>query len=520
MRPLEPRALLTLHLTLPLVTPDLHVSHRVRSDAALLGAPVRRRVRVRVGLLCRREARDPQLVPGDGRVQELRGELVSLEWLQKIGNIQERLSEFGVNLSSGVSVNAHRPFYSANNRFAWSSGIELPLEVDTAHMEQCVKYSSIGLLPITCYTDIEAFPLLCQRVSPRKAGISELKSLLLPNLNSYKLTFKSINYSVESCDYFSFVRVDYNWYHSYQAKMLCETVNSELIGIPRNEECQLIDECLNLRVKSKPPKLMLNMYLKMYARNGSLEIFRDPSGKTINDSNCSWSDLVKYEYNDADEKYCVYVEQSKTISQFKCKNKDTTDFVGVICRQCRPNSKYPYIKSRIFKRSTESTWMTFIQTQSLASTRPIASIGHSGFSTSPLYLPPSSHHLYLILLALCAVLIVLLAFALALALSVLRIRRVLVKDSVTACHSDTGLKCDGKRSRALTTASASAQCVSSSVGHVRPLPVRHLGPATAGHSRGDGAAAPSAAAGPDVRHGGRGLHPGPDLLRSHRVPRR
>ena len=96
--------------------------------------------------------------------------------------------------------------------------------------------------------------------------------------STYKLTFRSINYSVEFCDYFSFVRTDYNW---YQAKMLCETFNSELLGIPRNEECQLVDEYLNIRVKSKPPKLMLNMHLKMYARNGSFEIFRDPSGKQL-----------------------------------------------------------------------------------------------------------------------------------------------------------------------------------------------------------------------------------------------
>ena len=129
---------------------------------------------------------------------------MSLEWLQKIENIQERLSGRRVNLSSGVFVNAHRPFYSANDRFAWSSGIELSLEVETAYMEQCVKYSSIGLLPITCYTDTEAYPLACQRVSPRKTSISDLESLLFiaPNQNSYKLTFKSINYSAKSCNYF------------------------------------------------------------------------------------------------------------------------------------------------------------------------------------------------------------------------------------------------------------------------------------------------------------------------------
>ena len=77
MRPFEPRTLRPLHLPLSLVLPELHFNHSIRSDAALRGAPVRRlvrvRIRVRVGLLCRRDARHLQLVPGDGRVQELRG---------------------------------------------------------------------------------------------------------------------------------------------------------------------------------------------------------------------------------------------------------------------------------------------------------------------------------------------------------------------------------------------------------------------------------------------------------------
>ena len=74
MRPFEPRALLTLVVCLSL-TFLLNFTLLVasESDAALRGAPVRLAVRVRVGLLCRREAREPQLVRGDVRVQRIRG---------------------------------------------------------------------------------------------------------------------------------------------------------------------------------------------------------------------------------------------------------------------------------------------------------------------------------------------------------------------------------------------------------------------------------------------------------------
>ena len=192
------------------------------------------------------------------------GELVSLEWLQKIENIQERLSGRGVNLSSGVFVNAHRPFYSASG-FAWSSGLKLELQEEVTLMEECVAYFSTGLRPINCDSDIEAYPLVCQRVSPRIVGTSELESLLL---SAQKLNFsrKTLNYTAESCDYSSLVRYGYNW---YQAKKFCETISSELLGIPREQECRLIDENFNLRVDIKNPEYS---YLNIQSRRFN---FRD-----------------------------------------------------------------------------------------------------------------------------------------------------------------------------------------------------------------------------------------------------
>ena len=45
-------------------------------------------------------------------MEDFDGELVSLELRTKIEEIQKRLSGNGMNLSSGVFVNAHRSFYS------------------------------------------------------------------------------------------------------------------------------------------------------------------------------------------------------------------------------------------------------------------------------------------------------------------------------------------------------------------------------------------------------------------------
>ena len=341
------------------------------------------------------------------------GELLALEWPAKIEDIHKRLTSRGVDLSSGVFVNAHRPFYSANDRFAWRSGMEFSLEVDTDYMEQCVKFSSTGLRPITC-DSFEKFPLLCQRVFPRKTDTSELQNLLLSAQRNLNVSFTSIIFAAESCDYFSFVRFDYNW---YQAKKLCETINSELLGIPRIEECKLIGECLNMRLKSKIPQVFINMHLKMYARNGSFEIFRDPLGEIINVSHCVWNDKLKYTEYDA---YCVVVEQGSKLSQIKCSNKDTTDLVGLIRRQCRSNSNYsyPYIRRSYLMRSTE---LILTETRTIAP----ASISKSGLRTS-------AHLVYIIsvLVVVNVVLVVALVF------SLLRNCRARMYDTAIAYEED------------------------------------------------------------------------------------
>lgn len=66
------------------------------------------------------------------------GELVSLEWPEKILDIQKQLKNYAVNMSRALFVNAHKPFYSGNNQFAWKTGGTLDLNKDSNLMEECV----------------------------------------------------------------------------------------------------------------------------------------------------------------------------------------------------------------------------------------------------------------------------------------------------------------------------------------------------------------------------------------------
>ena len=273
------------------------------------------------------------------------GELVSLEWPEKIEDIQKLLSGRGVKLSNGVFVNAHRPFYSANG-FAWRSGMKLQLQEDVSSSEECVKYSSTEFWPIQCVSEFQEFPLVCQRFSPRTP---EMESLLMGarDLKASINWLNHTNYSAESCVYSSIVRFDYTW---YQAKQLCENINGELLGMPTKEECRLIDDILNKRVKSKHPELFLNVHAKMYARNDSYETFHDFSGKTFNDSECVW----RYEENK--EEYCVLVKQNKILSPHKCQRKDSPGLKGFICKQCRPNT-HSYEKTTSYNYSTSYIYL-------------------------------------------------------------------------------------------------------------------------------------------------------------------
>ena len=172
-------------------------------------------------------------------------------------------------------------------------------------------------------------------------GTSELENLLL---SAQKLDFsrKTLNYSAESCDYFTLGRFGYSW---YQAKTFCETISSELLGIPREQECRQIDENFNLRVNLKNPEFSyFNIHLKMYARNESTEKFRDFSGKTINDSFCGWSEENLKRSKD---KYCVVFNNDKTISSIEC----------------------------------DANSPSILVTSTIVTKTPAAPIAHSGFST-------------------------------------------------------------------------------------------------------------------------------------------
>ena len=288
-----------------------------------------------------------------GECRKLGGELVSLERPKDIEDIRELLSGRRVQLSNGVFVNAHRWLYSVTG-FAWPSGKKLqtqPLLEEVNSFQECVKYFSTEFWPIGCNSDFHVFPLVCQRDSPRKTPDMKSSMLAAWDLNAAKwIQLNHINYTEECCDYSYIVRFDYTW---YQAKQLCENINGELLGMPRNEECRLIDAILTKRVKEKYPELFLNVHAKMYSRNDSYETFRDFSGKTFKNSECVWSNTLKYEENDKEE-YCVVVKQNKTLSQHKCKQEDPSGLKAIICIQYRLNT-YPYEKRTRNNSSTPNT---------------------------------------------------------------------------------------------------------------------------------------------------------------------
>ena len=341
------------------------------------------------------------------------GELVSLE-SRDIEDMQERVRELGVNLTNGIFVNAHLPFYSANDRFAWSNGIELPLEKLPYLMEQCVKYSLNTFQPIACDKSNETFPLLCERVFQPKFILDPRKMYKhLLTLPLYKHVFKSINYSAESCDYYSFKKFEYNW---YEVKKLCGTFNAELLGIPRSEECQLVDEFFTNNDYGQAPQVFLNIHLKMYARNGSSEIFLDPSGKTIHESNCSWKEDHNIRANRVEDgRDCIIVVQGKTILPFNCHENFRNKLKGFICKQCRPNN-YSYLRKSESMRCLETT-----------SIQSLGYICQSGVSTP----------VTISIISACVMIIVVLLVALV--LSVLRNRRT--RDNVNgveaACNTVT-----------------------------------------------------------------------------------
>ena len=138
------------------------------------------------------------------------------------------------------------------------------------------------------------------------------------------------------------------------------------------------------------------------------------------------------------------------MDRVKCSHRDPTDLIGMICRQCRPNGNYPYVKRRIYMQTTESTWMT--STQSMASTeitesvassltmaftinsRPIALIGFSGLSNS-------DHLLYYIILSISVLLNALLVVWLVLCLLCKR-RTLVALPQPTASRPDLNTRPD------------------------------------------------------------------------------
>ena len=246
----------------------------------------------------------------------------------------------------------------------------------------------------------------------------------------------------------------------------------------------------------------------MFPRNGSYEIFCDPSGKTIIDWKCSWNYNKLLNDADAEEKYCVLVDESRTLSQFKCSRKDATDFVGMICRQCRS------IRRAVSKPSTETIWIT--STSSMASTQTLT-LNKSLESTQSL----ASYELLWSTQPLAPIdQLCLISFSSFSALrSSLRLSRRLC---TPICATAT-------RSRSLQAAPHSRRPPKPRIHNCLRLRTKQLfvsRTSTGAQQQLDTAAAmdlpppsPTARRRTDVRHAGRGPLPGPELIERHWVRR-
>lgn len=258
------------------------------------------------------------------------GELVSLEWPEKLRDIQTLLTEYRANYSNGLFVNAHKPFYSANNQFAWKSGetLEQIAEPTTNIMEQCAFIINSHFYAIACDKELMSIPLICQRDS-RRIFVGPDSTTLLITMN--EISHKQIKYQTETCEYLSFIRSNFNW---YQSKIFCETINAELIGVPKKEECQLIvapQFAGDLAV-------FLNVHLYLYSKNFSDFTYKDNADKSIDEFACSFTNNIIQKTN----ALCIeLVRDTKTISSVECDSKSTRNPKGFICRQCRPKQYKP-----------------------------------------------------------------------------------------------------------------------------------------------------------------------------------
>ena len=264
------------------------------------------------------------------------GELVLLEWPEKVQAIRDQLTGYEVNLSRGLFVNAHKQFYWANDQFAWKSGETIDITANQT-FDECVyfsdKSSSYSLSAIQCDEKLVLISLICQRSTRRIHFGSLMESYRFPLSSNWKRT--QLKYPHEQCEYFTFVRDVLNW---YQAKTYCEIISSELMGVPNKEECQLIDQSQLLN--PKPFNVFLNLHLYLYSRNFSAFLFNDNLGNSLDESQCNFNNAGKF--TEVANQFCIQLEVSvakqKTILTVGCKSREERLLKGFICKQCRPTN--------------------------------------------------------------------------------------------------------------------------------------------------------------------------------------
>lgn len=241
------------------------------------------------------------------------GELISLEWPEKMLDFQEYLAKLGGNISKIVFVNAHKQFYSGNGKFKWKSGIVLEISKNEELLEECVYVENSSFINIPCDED-KLILLICQRTS----------QILIPYSVPVKRISKTqIKYTNTICEYFTYISSTIKW---YEALLFCEWINSELIGIPNKEECHIISSSKSL---ARNLFIYLNLHPFTYKYFNSELNFTDL--KSI-EPICNGSNEI--DRNDL----CVRLSINDMILRsVHCEtNSSRSTSIGFICKQCRP----------------------------------------------------------------------------------------------------------------------------------------------------------------------------------------
>ena len=118
------------------------------------------------------------------------------------------------------------------------------------------------------------------------------------------------------------------------------------MGVPKREECPLIEQSQSLHANKF--SVFLNLHRYMYSRNYSDSSFKDNSWKTLDESQCNFTTKVK---STQSSKLCIEVSPAdKEVSNIDCALKSAHELKTLICKQCRPID-FTQLNDQIYDRN-------------------------------------------------------------------------------------------------------------------------------------------------------------------------